>query len=173
MIVNQQKSCPIALPALRGFARRLRRAAAIAGDFDVCLCTDAEIRRLNREFRHQDKATDVLSFPAGDGLVGAPDAEEFLGDLAISVETAARQASGLGHSLDEELRILMLHGLLHLTGMDHECDDGEMRRREDELRAVLKLPRGLIARVEAGAESERRRARPAERAPRPAQRRRR
>jgi len=110
---------------------------------DVLLANDRMVRRLNREFRGKDKATDVLSFPAA-----AEVGEEFAGDLAISYETAARQAKGQGHSLRDEVRVLLLHGLLHLSGMDHEVDGGEMAEREGVLRKKLGLRLGLIARVE-------------------------
>jgi len=109
-------------------ARKLSKGRAI-----TCLITtDAELRRLNREFRGNNYATDVLSFP--------PD------EMAISLDRASAQAKELGHSLDEELRILMLHGLLHLAGMDHETDSGEMRRAETRWRKKLGLPCGLIER---------------------------
>jgi probable rRNA maturation factor len=118
-------------------------AVGLPGEVDVLLADDRTLRRLNREFRGKDKPTDVLSFPA---------AEEFAaghaGDLAISLETAARQAREHGHSLRDEVRVLLLHGLLHLSGMDHETDKGEMAAREAELRTTLRLPSGLIARVE-------------------------
>src|ERR1700728_2082524 len=99
----------------------------LAGDQAVtCLITtDAELRRLNRQFRGEDYATDVLSFP--------PD------EMAISFDRAAAQAKELGHSVDAELRILMLHGLLHLRGMDHENDAGEMRRADTRWRKRLGL----------------------------------
>ena len=101
----------------------------------TCLITtDAELRRLNRQFRAKNYATDVLSFP--------PD------EMAISLDRAAAQAKELGHSLDAELRILMLHGLLHLRGMDHENDSGEMRRAETRWRKRLGLPAGLIERAQ-------------------------
>jgi probable rRNA maturation factor len=98
---------------------------------------------LNREFRGKNKATDVLSFPAMAEMAGV-----FAGDLAVSLETAQRQAAEHGHSLRDEVRVLLLHGLLHLSGMDHEVDEGEMAEREGLLRAKLRLPSGLIARVE-------------------------
>ena len=104
------------------------------------------IRRLNRQFRGTNKATDVLSFPA-DPLVQS----EEKGDLAISVPTALRQARQQGHPLGIELKVLILHGLLHLAGFDHETDNGEMARRERLLRARLRLPEGLIERTHAGA----------------------
>ena len=100
------------------------------------------MRRLNREFRGKDKATDVLSFPAAGEI-----ANEFAGDLAISLDTAKRQAASHGHTLRDEVRVLLLHGLLHLDGMDHEIDHGEMAAKEAQLRQRLRLPNGLIARV--------------------------
>jgi len=109
----------------------------------VLLAGDRILRRLNREFRGKDKATDVLSFPASPELAGV-----HAGDLAVSLETAQRQAEEHGHSLRDEVRVLLLHGLLHLYGMDHEIDRGEMAAREAELRVKLRLRSGLIARVE-------------------------
>ncbi len=100
------------------------------------------MRRLNRTFRKKNKATDVLSFPA------PPEAEGMTGDLAISLDTAARQAAEQGHTLRDEVRILLLHGLLHLAGEDHESDSGEMAARESELRGRLKLRSGLIERTQ-------------------------
>ena len=108
----------------------------------VLLTTDAAIRKLNRQFRGKNKATDVLSFPASG--VGA---EGVAGDLAISVTTALGQAAEQGHSLSTEIKVLVLHGLLHLAGYDHEVDDGKMAWRELLLRAKLKLPQGLIERA--------------------------
>jgi probable rRNA maturation factor len=113
----------------------------------VLLTSDAAIRRLNRQFRGKNKATDVLSFPA-DGL--APGSEKIAGDLAISVPTAQRQAVAQGHALGVEIKILILHGLLHLAGYDHESDSGQMARRERLLRGRLGLPQGLIERVGSG-----------------------
>ena len=128
---------------LSGFLRRAQEAVGLRGEVDVLLAGDRTLRRLNREFRGKDKATDVLSFPAADELAG-----EFAGDLAISLDTAARQAVAHGHALRDEVRVLLLHGLLHLAGMDHEVDGGEMAAREGVLRKGLRLPDGLIARVE-------------------------
>lgn len=131
---------------LEAFLGEARRASGLAGSVSALLTGDTEIRRLNREFRGKDKATDVLSFPAGD----APGRSRSAGDLAISVETASREAERLGHSLDTELRVLLLHGTLHLAGYDHEMDSGEMARKENTLRKKLGLAEGLIARAEAG-----------------------
>lgn len=115
------------------------------GEVAVRLVDDATIRRLNRQFRHYDHPTDVLSFAADPRrLIPGPSAGA--GDLAVSLDTAARQARQLGHSLDLELRVLLLHGLLHLAGMDHEADGGEMRRQELLLRRRFRLPAGLIER---------------------------
>lgn len=128
---------------LARFLGEAQRAVKLRGAVDVLLADDKTLRRLNREFRGKDKATDVLSFPAAEELAGASHA----GDLAISLDTAARQAQEHGHSLRDEVRVLLLHGLLHLSGMDHETDRGEMAAREAELRERLRLKSGLIARV--------------------------
>ncbi len=114
----------------------------LRGQVTVLLTSDAAIRDLNRRFRGKNKPTDVLSFPAAD-LV--QDQEK--GDLAISVEMARRQAAEQGHALTCELKVLILHGVLHLAGHDHETDTGEMLRRERSLRARLGLPPGLIERA--------------------------
>jgi probable rRNA maturation factor len=119
-----------------------QQAVRLRGEVTVLLTTDAGIRRLNRKFRGIDKSTDVLSFPSSSELAG-PDA----GDLAISVSTAARQAHEHGHALSIEVKVLILHGLLHLRGYDHESDSGQMARRERVLRGRLGLPAGLIERV--------------------------
>ena len=123
---------------------RARLAVGLRGAVEVLLTSDAEMKRLNRSFRGKNKATDVLSFPAPEEFGGA-----HAGDLAISLETAARQAAEYGHSLRDEVRILLLHGLLHLHGLDHETDGGAMAARETALRRELRLPVTLIERVEA------------------------
>jgi probable rRNA maturation factor len=133
------------LPSSRSLERFLREASAatrLRGQVTVLLTTDTAMRRLNRRFRGKDKATDVLSFSAG-----GPVAAEIAGDLAISVPTARRQAVECGHSLATEIKVLMLHGLLHLAGYDHETDQGEMYRRERTFRGKLGLPQGLIERA--------------------------
>jgi probable rRNA maturation factor len=117
------------------------------GHLTVAVVSDAAMRRLNRQFRGKDRTTDVLSFPPE--AVPAPargSKRSFLGDLAIARGVAGRQARQLGHSLQTELRILALHGLLHLLGYDHESDRGEMGRLEEHLRQRAGLPGGLIAR---------------------------
>ncbi len=139
-----------AIPALSKsgltrFLNRARSAVGLEGYVDVLLADDLTLRRLNRTFRGKNKATDVLSFPTPSEI-----AHTHAGDLAISLDTAARQAAVYGHSLRDEVRILLLHGLLHLSGLDHETDRGEMARREAELRQELGLPVSLIERVTAG-----------------------
>jgi len=134
------------LPTARTLSRFLDEAQAavrLRGEVTVLLTSDAAIRKLNRNFRGKDKATDVLSFPA-EGI----GAEKIAGDLAISVPTARKQAAKQGHSLSTEIKILILHGLLHLAGYDHEADNGRMARRERLLRARLGLPQGLIERTD-------------------------
>ena len=124
------------------FLRLAQTAVKLRGEVTVLLTTDAGIRSLNRRFRHKNKATDVLSFPVEDRSWGQA------GDLAISVDTAARQAAEHNHSLGTEMKVLILHGLLHLAGHDHEADEGQMRKLEAKLGAKLGLRQGLIARVE-------------------------
>jgi probable rRNA maturation factor len=141
--------------SLRRFAQALQTSVARGCAFDCLITNDAELRRLNREFRGQDAATDVLSFPAGPSfseplLAARPSrsgrASKRLGDLAISLPRARAQAAALGHNLELELRILMLHGVLHLAGMDHETDSGRMARAEKRWRIRYGLPAGLIER---------------------------
>ena len=125
--------------AIQLFARKLEREVAKGGRFDCLVTGDAELRKLNLQFRGKDYATDVLSFPGTDG---------HLGDLAISAARAKAQAREFGHTTEEELRILMLHGVLHLMGLDHEADRGQMARAERRWRRELGLPNGLIERVQ-------------------------
>jgi probable rRNA maturation factor len=124
--------------ALQSFARKLQHDVARGRAFDVLITGDAELRRLNREFLGKDYPTDVLSFPSEGPR---------LGDLAVSAARARAQARQFGHSTEEEIRVLMLHGVLHLLGMDHESDSGAMARAEKRWRARLGLANGLIERV--------------------------
>jgi probable rRNA maturation factor len=104
----------------------------------IAILPDSRVKTLNRKYRRKNTATDVLSFPGtGDNL----------GDIAISRGIARKQAKLLGHSLSTELRVLALHGLLHLLGYDHESDNGRMARAEARLRRKAGLPLGLIARA--------------------------
>jgi len=137
------------LPTPRTLARFLAQAQsaiALRGQVAVLLTSDAALRDLNNRFRGKNKPTDVLSFPAA--LVqNTKPAKRVAGDLAISVETARRQAAEQGHALTCELQILILHGLLHLAGYDHESDAGQMHSRERQLRTQFGLPQGLIERA--------------------------
>ena len=127
---------------LREFARALQAEVTAGRAFDVLITGDAELQRLNRQFRAQPYPTDVLSFPSRDRT-------DFLGEIAISEARAAAQAEQLGHSMDCEIRILMLHGVLHLAGLDHEADNGEMARAERRWRKHFGLTAGLIERATA------------------------
>ena len=128
---------------IRDFHHRLRSELTAGRDFACLITGNYALRRLNREFLGKDYATDVLSFPAA-GLA-APDAT--LGDIAISAERAGEQADEFGHSLDDEIKILMLHGVLHLLGFDHERDRGAMARAETRWRKRFALPTALIERA--------------------------
>ncbi len=133
--------------ALRSFARTLGARVANGRAFTCVIADDAELRRLNNTFLRHDYPTDVLSFPshAGTGELEG-DRGGGLGDLIISAERAEWQASELGHHRTDEIRILMLHGVLHLSGMDHERDRGQMAQAERKWREELDLPLTLIAR---------------------------
>lgn len=135
--------------AVRGLAPWLARAAPARtrGTVTIAIVRDATIRRLNRTYRGKDAATDVLSFAAESEPPAGSRSARHLGDIAISRAIARKQAARLGHSEAVELRILALHGLLHLLGYDHEADQGEMATIEDRLRRRAGLPRGLIART--------------------------
>jgi probable rRNA maturation factor len=143
----------VSLRALERFARLARRAAGLQGDVHILITSNRALRALNRQFRKKDKATDVLSFPPA--LAGG-----YAGDIAISAEIAAQQAQALGHSLAQELKVLMLHGMLHLAGYDHQTDGGVMARKEERLRQKLGLTAGLIRRAGIAKNSTHRTSRP-------------
>lgn len=124
--------------ALKEFANDLARQVTEGRPFTCVVTNDRELRRLNRDFLGHDYPTDVLSFPSGDASL--------LGDLAISCERASTQAAEFGHALLDELRVLMLHGVLHLSGFDHESDGGRMARAEKKWRTYFDLPQTLIRR---------------------------
>jgi probable rRNA maturation factor len=129
--------------ALARFVAWARSAAGLKGSVDVLVTSNAEMKSLNRRFRGKDKPTDVLSFPAAPGSIP----KKFAGEIAISGETAAQNARTLGHPTALEVKVLVLHGILHLRGYDHEQDNGKMARRERQLRSQLRLPEGLIDRT--------------------------
>jgi len=127
--------------SLERFARTLRGEVAKDRAFTCLITGDHELRRLNRDFLGKDCPTDVLSFPVGQA------SWPVLGEIAISANRARVQATAYAHSLETEIRILMLHGLLHLIGMDHETDRGQMARAEARWRQRLALPEGLVGRA--------------------------
>jgi probable rRNA maturation factor len=125
--------------ALSLFATKAMQTIGLKGELSVRITSNRQMQELNRRFRRKDKSTDVLSFPAS--VAGT------VGDIAISKDIAAANAKKLGHPLTTELKVLILHGLLHLAGYDHEGDDGEMTARESQLRKDMGLPLGLIERT--------------------------
>ena len=148
MILNRQRRVPVATRPLTDFLGRVRSALCLGDrDLTVCLVSDASIARLNRSFRGKPGPTDVLSFPANGHAAlrrarlstSSPSSTSYLGDIAISLEAARRNAARFGRTLPQELRVLMLHGVLHLLGYDHETDRGRMDRVERRLRAELGL----------------------------------
>jgi probable rRNA maturation factor len=135
--------------ALTLFTTEACRIAGLIGEVNVLVTDNGEMRRLNQRFRRKDKPTDVLSFPAIVCSEKAPGKKAGrLGDIAISFDIALDNARRLGHSPIDELKVLILHGVLHLAGYDHDRDNGQMARVEDRLRRSLKLPANLIARSE-------------------------
>ena len=133
-VVNRQRRLQIHTDGWTAFAAKALAAIGKSeSSATIAFVSDKRIRELNRQFRGIDKATDVLSFPA--------DEPNNLGDVAVSVETAATQAEENGLSFDDEVAQLILHGLLHLSGYDHETDNGEMNRLELRLRRRLKIDR--------------------------------
>jgi probable rRNA maturation factor len=143
MILNRQSRIPLQDKVLARFLTSVRRELKLGRrEVTVCFVEDREIALLNGKFRGKPKPTDVLSFPAnGTEAASFPNENgaKVLGDIAISPQAARRNAKRFGRTLDEEIRILILHGVLHLAGYDHEVDDGEMERIEMCLRKKLKL----------------------------------
>jgi len=148
MILNRQRAVRVARGPLEVFLTRVRQELGLGeADVTVCLVSDAEIARMNEAYRKKKGATDVLSFPEVHrrapvnlrrvqrrSSMSSPRRRQFLGDVAISPATARRNAKQLGRTLSGELQILILHGVLHLLGYDHETDSGEMDRTERRLR---------------------------------------
>ncbi len=147
MIVIRKKIRGVSAIALSRFAAKARRAAGLDGEVTVLLASSEEIRDLNRRFRHKDKTTDVLSFPSEHDAVS--------GDIAISADIARENGVALGHGALTEVKVLILHGMLHLAGYDHESDNGEMAKLEGRLRSQLGLPHGLIERTDGGSRRRR------------------
>jgi probable rRNA maturation factor len=130
VLLDRQRRRRVSAPRLRRVLSSAARALSVSGEVALVLTGDRAVRALNARYRGKDKPTDVLSFPGPGGEVG-------LGDIVISVDTAARNARAYGRSLPQELDVLALHGFLHVLGYDHETDDGTMDRLERRLRRRL------------------------------------
>jgi len=156
VILERRRTKELSRLALARFANKAQRAAGLSGEVNILLTGDAEMQRLNLQFRHKDSATDVLSFPVCNTASTGSAALPAGGDIAISVRRARAQAAGIGHDLLTEIKVLILHGMLHLAGHDHEADRGQMRRLEEKLRGELSLPAGLIERTGATQRGRRR-----------------
>jgi len=130
VLVNRQRGRRVRPARLRRVLRAAARDLGVSGELALVLAGDRTLRALNARYRGKDKATDVLSFPG-------PGGQEGLGDVIISLPTAARNARALGRTLPQELDVLALHGFLHVLGYDHETDDGTMDRLERRLRRKL------------------------------------
>ena len=141
MVIVRKPVARLSETALEQFVVRACRVVKLKGNVNVMVTSSRELRSLNRQFRGKDQATDVLSFPP----ISAWSSGQ-AGDVAISADIASKNARVLGHSPANEVKILALHGVLHLAGYDHEHDSGEMARKEDKLRRLLGLPVGLIER---------------------------
>jgi probable rRNA maturation factor len=130
VLLDRQRRRRVSRPRLRRVLRGAARKLSVSGEVAVVLAGDRAVRALNARYRGKDKPTDVLSFPGPGGEAG-------LGDIVISVDTAARNARSCGRTLPQELDVLALHGFLHVLGYDHETDDGTMDRLERRLRRSL------------------------------------
>jgi probable rRNA maturation factor len=147
LVILQKKVAGLNEAALTRFVLRARRVAGLRSGVNVLVTGSAAVRALNRQFRNQNKATDVLSFPSSTGA-GSRKGAGLAGEVAISADIAAQNATRLGHPPAQEIKILTLHGILHLAGFDHERDNGEMARKEAKLRRALGLPAALIERAQ-------------------------
>ncbi len=130
VLLDRQRSRRLPAARLKRVLAAAARSLRASGELALVFCGDRAMRTLNARYRRKDRTTDVLSFPG-------PGGEGGLGDVVISVPAAARNARRFGRSLDEELQVLALHGLLHVLGYDHEEDDGTMDRLEARLRRRL------------------------------------
>ena len=143
MIIFRKRVPGLSSASMSRFVRSVGNETGLAGTVNVLLTSSRELRSLNQRFRSKDKSTDVLSFPS------VPEhRSKIAGDLAISVDIAAKNARELGHSAAKEVKILALHGMLHLAGYDHERDHGKMAKAEQRLRQAFRLPVTLIERSE-------------------------
>jgi probable rRNA maturation factor len=148
LVILQKKVVGLSEGSLSGFVMRARRESGLRGRVNVLVTGSAAMRTLNARFRGKNRPTDVLSFPSfPSGQATSSAKRGFAGEIAISADIAAQNAARLGHSVASEVKVLALHGILHLAGMDHEHDNGQMARKEAELRRVLRLPATLTERA--------------------------
>jgi probable rRNA maturation factor len=147
LIILEKKVAGLSAKSLERFTLRARRAVGLSGRVNILLTSSAAMRALNFRFREKNKTTDVLSFPSQAHFNGT-DKRAFAGEIAISADIARENAAGLGHSAALEVKVLALHGILHLAGLDHERDNGKMARKEAGLRRKLGLPSSLTERRE-------------------------
>jgi probable rRNA maturation factor len=147
VVIFQKKIAGLSEATLQRFVLRARQAAGVSGAVNVLVTSSAAVRALNRQFRGQNKATDVLSFPGAASASGSRTPAKLAGDVAISADIAFENSLRLGHAAAQEIKILALHGILHLAGFDHERDNGKMARKEEKLRRAFRLPAALIERV--------------------------
>ena len=136
--LENQTQLPVDIAMLEKIAETMTEAS-----LELILTDNETIRQLNAAHRHIDKPTDVLSFPLEQGIPGMP-----LGSIVISEAFVRTKSEEFGHEQSDELALLFIHGLLHLLGFDHECDNGEMRQREEELIKRFNLPQSLIVRTQ-------------------------
>jgi probable rRNA maturation factor len=149
LVILQKKVAGLSEGTLERFVVRARKAVGLRAPVNVLVTSSSAVRSLNRQFRNQNKATDVLSFPAPSPSAPSRNKPRLAGEVAISADIALQNSLRLGHPVGQEIKILALHGILHLAGLDHERDNGEMARKEQTLRRALKLPAALIERVQA------------------------
>jgi len=149
LVLLQKRVPQLSQQALARFVLRARRAVGLRGIPNVLVTSSTVVRTLNRQFRGKNKATDVLSFPLRAPLSRSVRQRlSHAGDIAISGDIARQNAARFGHSAAQEVKILTLHGILHLAGFDHERDNGRMARMEATLRQRLHLPAALIERTQ-------------------------
>jgi probable rRNA maturation factor len=146
VVIVRKKIAGLSSSTLERFVLRARRVVQLRDPVNVLVTNSAELRSLNQRFRGADKATDVLSFPVSPEV--SRQAKRVAGEVAVSADIARENASRFGHSVADEVKILVLHGILHLAGFDHERDNGRMARKENQLRLRLKLEGGLIERTQ-------------------------
>ena len=147
LVILEKQVARLSKQMLERFVLQARRAVGLRGTVNVLVTSSAAVRSLNRQFRNQNKETDVLSFPSITAAAEFRKRSKVAGDVAISADIARKNSIRLGHPAVQEVKILALHGILHLAGFDHERDHGEMARKEMKLRRALGLPVGLIERV--------------------------